>query len=1040
MATTCPSCHSANAETAKFCGECGTSLPASKGALRSQTMTLETPRVPSGGELFAGKYRIVEPVGKGGMGVVYRADDTKLERQVALKFLPQGLVEDPEARERFVREARAAAALAHPHICTVYEINDAEREPFIAMEFIGGPSLRQRMAERRLTPDEAVEMAVHLAEGLEEAHKKGIVHRDIKPGNIMLTEKGQAKITDFGLAKVLGGSLITKQATTMGTVGYMSPEQAQGREVDHRTDLWSLGVVLYEMLTGELPFRGERETSVLYSIVHEEPASLKENRPPVPVALEQIISRALRKGVESRYQSAGAMLGELRHYQEEVRAAEAGVFNWRSFSRRIRQPKVAVPGAVGLVALALTGFMYFSHQAKVRWAKTVLMPKIGGLMEAGIWNRLEPGKLALEALKYLPHDPKLAEYLAKATIPFSVETEPPGAGIYFKEYGKPEGEWQYLGVSPIKDRRFPIGFFRWRMEKEGYEPVLAASPSFFLGEMGGQPQLYTPFTLVRTLDKKGDLPTGMVRVKGGPPLSEAIGIVVEMAIPGKGDIGDFFIDRYEVTNRQYKEFVDHGGYRDPKFWKQKFVRDGMEIPWVDAVKGFTDQTNFPGPSTWQGGDYPEGQDDYPVSGVSWYEAAAFAEFVGKRLPTASHWGIARGALTPFIRCLNYLNVIAPWSNFAGKGPAPVGQNPGLTAFGADDMAGNVRDWCLNAAPEGRITRGGAWGDVPYMFAYGNQATPFDRSEGNGFRCALYDLEKTPKQALEPWLMPKAEDLANEQPVGDEIFQVFRDQFFYDRTPLNALVEWRRESAEDWSQEKITFDAAYENERMMAYLFLPKGGTPPYQVVVHLSGAAEYLRSSQDLDKFWDFENSLSFILKNGRAVLLPIYKGTFERGSDALTNIIDTDPKARQNIEIHIKIVKDLRRSIDYLETRPDIDSRKVGFTGISWGGWFGPMFASLESRIKVFVLQCGGIIPGYPPQTNLINYLPRAKTPVLLLNGRYDLIFPYESNAKIMYEKMGTRKEDKEQLLYDSAHAIPRNELIKETLRWLDKYLGPVR
>jgi serine/threonine protein kinase len=279
MPTTCPSCHSDNPETAKFCGECGTSLPASTGGLASQTRTLRTPlKVAELGLTVAGKYRIIEPVGRGGMGVVYRAEDTRLEREVALKFLPAELIEDPESRERFVREARAAAALAHPHICTVYEINDAEREPFIAMEFIGGRSLKQRLAEMRMTADDAVDIAVQLAEGLEEAHKKGIVHRDIKPGNIMLTETGQAKITDFGLAKVLGGSLITRQATTMGTVAYMSPEQAQGREVDRRTDLWSLGVVLHEMLTGELPFRGERDASILYSIVHEEPLSRRRNR------------------------------------------------------------------------------------------------------------------------------------------------------------------------------------------------------------------------------------------------------------------------------------------------------------------------------------------------------------------------------------------------------------------------------------------------------------------------------------------------------------------------------------------------------------------------------------------------------------------------------------------------------------------------------------------------------------------------------------------------------------------------------------------
>jgi serine/threonine protein kinase/dienelactone hydrolase len=1042
MLTTCPSCHSDNPETAKFCAECGTSLPASTAAFHSQTLTLEMPRVPSGGQLIAGKYRIVEPVGKGGMGIVYMAEDTRLERQVALKFLPQGLVEDPEARERFVREARAAAALAHHHICTVYEINDTEKEPFIAMEFIGGQSLRQQMAGKRLTQDEAVEMAVQLAEGLEEAHKKGVVHRDIKPGNIMLTDKGQVKITDFGLAKVLGGSLITKQSTTMGTVGYMSPEQAQGREVDQRTDLWSLGVVLYEMLTGELPFRGERETAVLYSIVHEEPASLKlkEEKPPVPAALEQIVRRALRKDVESRYQSAGAMLEDLRRYQETVRTAESGVFNWRSFSRLIRQPKIAVPSTIGLVALALTGFMYFSHQAKVRWAKTVLIPKIGELMEAGIWNRLEAGELALEAEEFLPKDPTLIEYLSKSTLPMTIETEPTGARIYFKKYKKPESEWRYLGVSPIKNMRLPIGFFQWKMEKEGYETVFAASPSFFMPLEAGQPQLFLPCAIIRRLDRKGSLPAGMVRVKGGPPLRQLGGMLVEIATQGIGEIDDFFIDRCEVTNGQFKEFVDKGGYRDRKYWKEKFVKEGREIAWEEAVREFIDQTGQPGPATWQGGDCPTGQEDYPVSGVSWYEAAAYAEFVGKCLPTTSHWGLARGANTPFIGCLNYLDVITPLSNFGGSGPATVGTNPGMTSYGAYDMAGNVREWCWNAAPEGRVVRGGSWKDIPYMFAYGSQASPFDRSPDNGFRCALYpEPGKIPRQALDPWQKTATHDYSKEEPVPDSIFRVYKDLFSYDRTALNAKVEWRNESAEDWVQEKVTFDAAYENERMAAYLFLPKRRSPPFQTVIHFSGAGEYLRSSKDLDKFWDFENSLSFIIKNGRAVVLPVYKGTFERGSDALTQVIDGDPSSRQFTDIHIKIVKDLRRSIDYLETRPEIDCQRIAYTGSSWGGWFGPIFMVVEDRIKASVMNCGGFIPGsFRPEINEINYLPRVKTPTLMLNGKYDLIF-LDTNSRLMFDRLGTAKKHKKQILYDVGHNVPRNELIKETLRWLDEYLGPV-
>jgi len=1035
MPTTCPSCHSDNPETAKFCGECGTSLPASAGVLVSQTKTLQTPlKVPEQGLMVAGKYRIIEPVGRGGMGVVYRAEDTRLKRVVALKFLPAGLIEDPESRERFVREARAAAALAHAHICTVYEINDTEKEPFIAMEFIGGQSLKQRIADKRLTQAEDLDIAIQLAEGLEEAHKKGIVHRDIKPGNIMLTEKGQAKITDFGLAKVLGGSLITKQTTTMGTVAYMSPEQAQGQDVDHRTDLWSLGVVIYEMLTGDLPFRGEREASILYSVVHEEPESFKQKKPPVPQELERIVGRALRKDPGSRYQSASELLKDLRLYQDSVRAAEAGVFNWRSFSKRIRQPKTAIPVTLAIIAVAGLAAVLFSHRAKVRWARNVLLPQITRLLETGNWNRTEAGRLAIEAEKYLRDDPGLSAYMPKVTTPTTIKTEPPGARIYMRDYTTELGEWTYLGISPIENVRLPAGFFTWKMEKEGYETVLAASPTFYRGAT--LDVLYSPYVIVRRLDEAGSLPPGMVRVTGGPPLQQYANFY-EGAIPGARDIGDFFIDQYEVTNRQYKEFVDKSGYQKKEYWKEKFIKDGKEIPWEEALKEFVDVMGQPGPSTWQAGDYPEGQGNYPVSGVSWYEAAAYAEFAGKKLPTTSHWGMAVGALTPLIMCGNYLDLIGPGSNFSGRGPVPVGSHSGMTAFGACDMAGNVREWCWNEAPFGRIIRGGGWKDTPYMFAYWSQAPPFDRSQENGFRCAVYpSADRIPREIFGPSQVIQPTDFSAAKPVPDEIFEVYKDLFSYDKLPLNAEVESRNEKAEDWIQEKVAFDAAYENERVIAYLFLPRTGTPPYQTLVHMSGAAQYQRIF-DPDSLWDFEYCLSFILKSGRAVLIPACKGMLERGDDTTTRVLDGDPSSRQFTDIYIKIVKDLKRSIDYLETRPEIDRHKIAYGGFSLGGVLGPVLMAVDDRVKAGILQSGGIFPGMRPEVYVVNYLPRVKAPTLMLNGRYDIILPYEMNTRVMF---GFLPEPKAQMLFDCAHIVPRNDLIRETLAWLDRYLGPVK
>jgi len=246
-------------------------------------------------------YKILEEIGSGGMGVVYNAEDTKLKRHVALKFLSPELTRDKEAKDRFIHEARAAAALNHANIVTIHEIDDFEDQTFIIMELVEGETLRDKIAgvgAKGISPmsiNESIDITIQIAEGLNKAHKKDIVHRDIKPANIMITEDEVPKILDFGLAKLRGQTKLTREGTTLGTVAYMSPEQTTGEEVDQRSDIWSLGVVFYEMLTGQLPFRGHYEQAIVYSIMNEKPEPLKELIPDVLVQLEQIINKMLAK-------------------------------------------------------------------------------------------------------------------------------------------------------------------------------------------------------------------------------------------------------------------------------------------------------------------------------------------------------------------------------------------------------------------------------------------------------------------------------------------------------------------------------------------------------------------------------------------------------------------------------------------------------------------------------------------------------------------------------------------------------------------------
>jgi dienelactone hydrolase len=341
---------------------------------------------------------------------------------------------------------------------------------------------------------------------------------------------------------------------------------------------------------------------------------------------------------------------------------------------------------------------------------------------------------------------------------------------------------------------------------------------------------------------------------------------------------------------------------------------------------------------------------------------------------------------------------------------------------------------------GRLIRGGGWLNNTYRFTGFAQAPPFDRSSHNGFRCALYpDPEKIPESAFAKKTFGETRDFYKEEPVSDAVFQVYKEQFSYDNADLNAQVEARDESSEDWIQERITFDAAYGGERIIANLFLPKNAAPPYQTVIYFPGFASFFqKSSKDLDSYFEFEKFLSFIMKNGRAVLFPIYKGTFERRDDALAQIHHGN-NSHQFTEYLIQLVKDFKRCIDYLETRQDIDSKKLAYYGLSWGGWLGAFIPAVEERLKASVLLAGRLIGRGRPEANEINYLTRVKIPTLMLNGRYDTIGPLEASIRPLFDFLGTPDEDKELKLYETDHIPPMNDFIKEILAWLDRYLGPV-
>jgi len=364
MAIKCPKCQHENPDDTLYCGKCATPLKSAEGISITKTLITPTESLQKESTL-AGRYKIIEELGRGGMGVVYKAEDTKLKRTVALKFLPPELTHISEVKERFMREAQAAAALDHQNICTVYEFDEAEETTFISMAYIEGQSLKKKIDSGPLELDEALKIATQVSEGLQEAHKKGVVHRDIKSANIMVTEKDQAKIMDFGLARITGGTLLTKEGMAMGTIAYMSPEQARGEEVDHRTDIWSLGVVLYEMFSGRLPFKGEHDQSVVYSILNEKPKPITDFRSEIPMSIGQVVSKALEKNPDERYQHIEELLDNLRSLSEGIVPEEIKA-RLRKAKLLRRKKAILYAGLAGLIIImAVIALSLFTGRAEV---------------------------------------------------------------------------------------------------------------------------------------------------------------------------------------------------------------------------------------------------------------------------------------------------------------------------------------------------------------------------------------------------------------------------------------------------------------------------------------------------------------------------------------------------------------------------------------------------------------------------------------------------------------------------------------------------
>ncbi len=700
--------------------------------------------------------------------------------------------------------------------------------------------------------------------------------------------------------------------------------------------------------------------------------------------------------------------------------------------RTLRGPSVVIILLLAGLGVIAGGGWWWRTSIQVNWAYETALPEIMRLADAGEY--VTAHSLSQEAEPYIASNPLFQNQWGRITNEISIRTDPAGAEVSYKEYDDIDGPWNNIGITPLEDIRLPRGAFRWRIEKSGYEVreiaarVIDPSTKKMIETAGVEWD-----TIHLTLARSEDVPTEMLSVEGREQEAYTIGPIPKLALES------FLIDRTEVTNAAFKAFVDAGGYARPEFWSEPFVKDGVELTFEEAMIAFRDATDRPGPATWSMSGYPSGTDDHPVGGVSWYEAAAYARFRGKALPTIYHW--QRAALPDNDETETLTPLIIAQSNFAGQGPTPVGTSPGISQAGAYDMAGNVSEWVWTAGSgDSRYVVGGDWLGRTEEFIAGptSTASSWQRLPTNGFRCATYASGTIPEALLRALKQPAVPDYRALPPRPDDVFAAEARYRTYDPTPLNAVVESSEPSVFGGRQERVTLDAGYANERLMVDLHLPSADTAkqPFQAVLWVGAGTRGIMPKAREEAFLD---ATDFFVQSGRVLVNPILAGTYERKVGDNVRMRMQLPTERR--ELFVQWTKDIARTIDYLETREDIDADRIAFVALSRGASQSLNILPYEQRFRVGIFWAAGFIRGVPESpVERADLVRRIRLPMLMLNGRLDAWLAIETQVKPLFDLLGASEEDKRLMVYETSHwPYPHNEVIKESLAWLDRYLGPV-
>jgi formylglycine-generating enzyme required for sulfatase activity/tRNA A-37 threonylcarbamoyl transferase component Bud32/pimeloyl-ACP methyl ester carboxylesterase len=960
-----------------------------------------------------GRYTIERVLGRGGMASVYLAHDVKHDRKVAVKVLLPELAAVLGA-DRFINEIRVTANLQHPHILPLFDSGEADGFLFYVMPYVDGESLRDRLnREGRLSFDEALAVVRDVAAALTFAHGQGIVHRDIKPENILVKD-GEGLVADFGIALALsrvGGEKLTVTGLAVGTPSYMSPEQIGGEQaVDGRSDVYSLGCVLFELLTGEPPFKGPTAHAIVAQSLVETPRSARSLRAELPAETDGALARALAKDPEDRYETPRAF----------IEACEPTAV----LVRRRRWPLAGVAFAIAVIAGVAFPLWRSGQAARAR----TLLPTIQNLANQN--NYVDAFGMAVEAERYLAGDTTLAALLTAVSDLVTIVTDPEGADVYLWRLPSSEERERedsvFIGTTPITGLRLARTDYRIEIRKDGYATLERIVSSALGRSDAGDEGRNIDLTL--ELLPADAVPLDMVAVPGGEYEVKNPDLPLRL----EANLQPFFLDRFEVTNQRYAEFIRSGSYSAAAFWKIA-AADGVD------PSGFVDQTGLPGPRTWSSQEVPPGQERHPVTGVSWYEAAAYCASEGKRLPTLYEWEKAsrngvyshRGVMMPW----GYMSAalqVETRANFSNSGTMPVDTfRFGISPYGAYAMAGNVKEWLANPTGDGFAVTGGSWQDLAYLFTEVGSLPGTTASAAVGFRCARTGGTPVGNQGGDR-LMLDAPTPAYD-PVDAASFETLLSHYRYDRQPANARG-FVVDETPDWSRERFWFDGV-AGDSILAYLYLPKRAAPPLQTLVFVPSSGAFF-----FEPVWrEAEKVLGPHLKAGRAVLTVVMKGMLERPWPA-----DFAPPPTNSVRFRDMMVlhaTELRLAMDYLETRQEIDMERLAYVGLSWGAGSRLLFAAVDERYSAVVLIGAGIDervqPTLPEAANF-NFAPYIEPPKLMINGRQDEEHPWNTRALPLWNLL---REPKELVLLEGAgHHPPVEMRVSPINAFFDSTLGPVR